>query len=100
MFRGKDTSHLGIDQDSNQMLNLGQISYPKFSYDDRFTDIEIQRFNELFTYFDREANGTMDTRDLGLAMRSMGALVTDKEVDMLIKKYDPSKTGYIANTDF
>ena len=42
----------------------------------------------------------MDTRDLGLAMRTMGALITDKEVDMLIKKYDPSRTGYIAITDF
>jgi len=59
------------------MMNLGQISYPKFNYDDRFTDIEINRFNEMFQYFDREANGTMDVRDLNTAMRAMGALITD-----------------------
>ena len=42
----------------------------------------------------------MDVRDLGQAMRIMGALITDQEVSMLIKKYDPDNTGFIANTDF
>lgn len=82
------------------MKNLGDISYPRFNYDDRFTDIEINRFNELFSFLDRQGNGTMDVRDLGTAMRAMGALITDIEVGLLIQKYDPDGSGYIANTDF
>ena len=30
----------------------------------------------------------------------MGALITDHEVNLLIKKYDPESTGSIALTDF
>lgn len=59
------------------MMALGEISYPKYNFDDRFTDIEINKFAELFKYFDRHGNGTMDVRDLGTAMRAMGALITD-----------------------
>lgn len=42
----------------------------------------------------------MDTRDLANAMRSLGALITDAEVKVLIDKYDPDKTGFIALSDF
>ena len=81
---------MGIEERAGEtMQTLGQVSYPKYNYDDRFTDIEISKFNELFTYFDRNGNGKMDIRDLPLAMRAMGALVTDPEINLLIKKYDP-----------
>ena len=42
----------------------------------------------------------MDTRDLANAMRALGALITDAEVKVLIDKYDPDKTGFIALSDF
>ena len=61
----RSKEHLGLSADTDiRLLSLGQLSYPKFPYDDRFTDIEINKFRELFTYFDREGNGTMDVRDL------------------------------------
>ena len=45
----KDQLHLGgKEASSSQMANLGHISYPKYNYDDRFTDIEIGKFTELF----------------------------------------------------
>ena len=33
-------------------------------------------------------------------MRSLGALITDSEIKVLVGKYDPDKTGYIALSDF
>ena len=97
----EEMEHLGLaDPNENPMQNLGALSYPQYNYDDRFTDIEIQKFNELFQYFDRHANGTMDVRDLPSAMRALGALITDAEIKVLINKYDPDKTGFIANVDF
>lgn len=38
--------------------------------------------------------------DVPLAMRAMGALVTEKEVKGLLKKYDPDVTGTIDVNDF
>jgi calmodulin len=38
--------------------------------------------------------------DVCLAMRAMGALVTEKEVKNLLKKYDPDHTGTIDVNDF
>ena len=42
----------------------------------------------------------MDTRELGQSMRAMGALISDSEVALLIKKYDQEKTGFISFTDY
>lgn len=42
----------------------------------------------------------MACEDVCLAMRSMGALVTEKEVKNLLKKYDPDHTGTIDVNDF
>lgn len=33
-------------------------------------------------------------------MRAMGALISDNEVKVLIKKYDRDNTGFISFTDF
>jgi len=45
----KDMSHLGLSREhDSSMMQLGEVSYPKYNYDDRFTDIEISKFNELF----------------------------------------------------
>ena len=100
-YSDRGLEHLGLgDPNENPLQNLGQLSYPKYNYDDRFTDIEIQKFNELFQYFDRHANGSMDIRDLPSAMRALGALITDAEIKVLVDKYDPDKSGFIANVDF
>ena len=42
----------------------------------------------------------MDIRDLPSAMRALGALITDAEIKVLVDKYDPDKSGFIANVDF
>ena len=68
--------------------------------DERFTDLELEKFKEAFVFFDRSGDGTMRSTDLCLAMRAMGALVTEHEVKLLLLKYDPDGTGYIDLNDF
>jgi len=51
-----------------------------FQFEDKFTDIELEKFKEAFIFFDRDGDGTIKTEDLGLALRSMGALVSNKEI--------------------
>ena len=71
-----------------------------YQFEDRFTDIELEKFKQAFIFFDRDGDGTMSCEDVCLAMRAMGALVTEKEVKNLLKKYDPDVTGTIDVNDF
>lgn len=71
-----------------------------YQFEDRFTDIELEKFKQAFIFFDRDGDGTMACDDVCLAMRAMGALVTEKEVKNLLKKYDPDHTGTIDVNDF
>ena len=71
-----------------------------YQFEDRFTDIELEKFKQAFVFFDRDGDGTMACDDVCLAMRAMGALATEKEVKNLLKKYDPDHTGTIDVNDF
>ena len=42
----------------------------------------------------------MRVEDVGLALRSMGALITGKEIEIFIKKYDVDRTGKIGVDDY
>ena len=42
----------------------------------------------------------MKVEDVGLAMRAMGALVSAKEIKLLVAKYDPDRTGKIVQDDY
>ena len=42
-------------------------------YSERFTDVEIDKFKEAFTFFDRTGDGTIRAEDITLAMRAMGS---------------------------
>lgn len=72
----------------------------RYNFDDIFTDAELDKFKEAFVYFDRNGDGTMSAGDVCLAMRAMGALVSEKEVQNLLNKYDPDNIGTIDLSDF
>lgn len=71
-----------------------------YTFEDKFTDIELEKFKEAFIFFDRNGDGTMKSDDVVLAMRAMGALVSNNEVKALLRKYDPDGTGTIDLNDF
>ena len=71
-----------------------------YTFEDKFTDIELEKFKEAFVFFDRDGDGTIKSDDVGLAMRSMGALISNQEVKLLLRKYDPDNIGTIDLNDF
>ena len=71
-----------------------------FDYREKFTVTEIAKFKEAFTFFDREGDNSMNVDDVGLALRSQGALITGKEIKIFIAKYDPDRTGKISEEDY
>ena len=69
-------------------------------FEDKFTDIELEKFKEAFVFFDHSGDGTMRAEDVCLAMRAMGALVSEQEVARILRKYDPDNVGTIDVNDF
>jgi calmodulin len=71
-----------------------------FEVQDNFTELEIEKYRECFQFFDREGDHTMKVEDVPLAMRAMGALVTNDQINHLVKKYDPDRTGRVVEMDY
>jgi calmodulin len=65
-----------------------------------FNTKEISFYKDIFKFFDKTATDQITVPDLGLALRSAGALVTDQEVSQLVKKVDPYGSGYLEFNDF
>lgn len=65
-----------------------------------FSQKEINYYRDIFKFFDKSATDQLTIPDLGLALRSAGALVTEKEIELLKKKIDPYNSGYIEFNDF
>ena len=65
------------------------------TYHDKFTSGEVDMLKDSFSFFDKENNGTMLTTDLALALRSVGFLITEKEANNLVKKFDPENSSVL-----
>lgn len=67
---------------------------------DKFNDLELTKFRECFTFFDKFGDGNLLTQDIGLALRAMGALINERDIVQLTKKYDPTKSGKVSFDDY
>eukprot|EP00744_Colponema_vietnamica_P002053 GILI01003307.1.p1 GENE.GILI01003307.1~~GILI01003307.1.p1 ORF type:complete len:205 (+),score=27.25 GILI01003307.1:87-701(+) len=71
-----------------------------YDYEEKLTDEEIADFKEAFAFFDKSGDGTMESKDLGVAMRSLGVRITDAELKGLISEIDPDNNGSLDVNDF
>ncbi|PFH35614.1 putative calmodulin [Besnoitia besnoiti] len=55
---------------------------------------------KAFKIFDRANDGTISADELGQVMKALGELLTDDEVEQMIKEADPNKTGRIQYANF
>ncbi|XP_055602120.1 calmodulin-A-like [Uranotaenia lowii] len=67
---------------------------------EKLTKEQIQELREAFSLFDRNADGTITARDLGMVLRSLGKNVSDAEVDELLKDVSTDVQGRIQFGDF
>ncbi|EJW82212.1 calmodulin [Wuchereria bancrofti] len=54
----------------------------------QLTTEEIDEFREAFMMFDKDGNGTISTKELGIAMRSLGQNPTEQEIMEMINEVD------------
>ncbi|KAL3084588.1 hypothetical protein niasHT_035662 [Heterodera trifolii] len=61
--------------------------------DDDLTVEEIQEFATAFRMFDKDGNGTMSIKELGVAMRTLGLNPTEDELLNMVNEYDVDGNG-------
>jgi calmodulin len=61
---------------------------------------QIEEFREAFSLFDTKGEGTIETKELGQVLRSLGVQANEEEKKAYIDKFDPNATGTIYFNDF
>jgi calmodulin len=61
---------------------------------------QIEEFREAFSLFDIKGEGTIETKELGQVLRSLGIHTKEEEKKAYVDKYDPFATGVIYFNDF
>ena len=66
---------------------------------DELSDEQIEEFREVFSLFDPDNNGYIQTKELGMVLRSLGIHATDEEKNEYIEKYDQEQEDKIYFND-
>uniref|UniRef100_A0A0K0DNN2 Calmodulin n=1 Tax=Angiostrongylus cantonensis TaxID=6313 RepID=A0A0K0DNN2_ANGCA len=61
---------------------------------------EIDQFKEAFLLFDKDGNGTISTKELGVAMRALGQNPTEQQILEIINEVDINGNGQIEFPEF
>ncbi|MCO5553057.1 hypothetical protein L7F22_006578 [Adiantum nelumboides] len=64
------------------------------------TDEQRQEIREAFDLFDTDGSGTIDARELQVAMRALGFEAGEEEVKQMIEDVDKDKNGSIDFDEF
>ena len=64
------------------------------------TEEQKQEIREAFDLFDTDGSGTIDAKELKVAMRALGFAVKKDEVDAIMREYDRDDSGSIEYPEF
>ena len=67
---------------------------------DDLTDEQKQEFKDVFSLFDKDGDGTVSTKELGVVMRALGQNPTDAEIAEMIKEVDQDGNGEVDFEEF
>ncbi|XP_002733157.1 calmodulin-like isoform X2 [Saccoglossus kowalevskii] len=67
---------------------------------DDLTEEQLSELKEAFSLFDIDGDGTINAKELGTVLRSLGQNPTDKEVEEMIEEVDVDGSGSIEFPEF
>ena len=67
---------------------------------DQFTKEQIAEFKDGFILFDKDNNGSITSKELGVVMRSVGENPTEEELQEMIDEVDANGNGTIEFPEF
>ncbi|XP_078182254.1 calmodulin-6-like [Carex rostrata] len=67
---------------------------------EHLTQDQITEFKDAFSLFDKDADGTITTKELGTVMRNLGQNPTEAELQEMINEVDADNSGTIDFKEF
>ena len=64
------------------------------------TEEQIVEFKEAFQIFDKDGDGSINTKELGSVMRSLGQNLSEEEIQKMIEEVDKDDSGTIDFREF
>ena len=64
------------------------------------TQEQIDDYKEAFNMFDKDGNGSINLKEIGIVMRSLGQNPTEMELENMISEVDEDKSGSIEFNEF
>uniref|UniRef100_A0A915ELY1 EF-hand domain-containing protein n=1 Tax=Ditylenchus dipsaci TaxID=166011 RepID=A0A915ELY1_9BILA len=102
VFAGNNTLRafgaVNSSADSSKMHR--QFTSSSSNGEEEFSMEELQEFGQAFKMFDKDGNGTMNIKELGIAMRTLGLNPTEEELLNIVNEYDVDGNGKIDFGEF
>eukprot|EP01120_Amphizonella_sp_Union-15-10_P012452 TRINITY_DN552_c0_g1_i1.p1 TRINITY_DN552_c0_g1~~TRINITY_DN552_c0_g1_i1.p1 ORF type:complete len:150 (-),score=49.03 TRINITY_DN552_c0_g1_i1:81-530(-) len=67
---------------------------------DQLSEEQVAEFKEAFSLFDKDGDGNITTKELGIVMRSLGQNPTEAELQDMIHEVDANNSGTIDFPEF
>ncbi|KAI8067425.1 calmodulin, partial [Thamnidium elegans] len=67
---------------------------------DQLTEEQIAEFREAFQLFDKDGDGAITTKELGIVMRSLNLNPTEAELQDMVNEVDSDGNGHIDFSEF
>ena len=64
------------------------------------TKEQLSEYKEAFNMFDKDGDGTIDIKELGTCMRSLGQDPSELELQNMISEVDDDRSGTINFSEF
>ena len=67
---------------------------------DQFSQEKLVELKQAFSIFDKNGDGTISTKELGVVIRSLGFSPTDREIQEIIMEFDKDRSGALEFPEF
>ena len=68
--------------------------------DTLLSENDIASIKEIFSLFDKDNDGIVDIKHLGMMVRGLNQYPTNRDVEMMMAEIDPSGAGYFDFPEF